>query len=320
MPRFDFGARILSGEYKINFFYSMTGSPMTQWPNTNKLREALKKIPFVVVADFYLTSTALYADLVLPVTTVFETEGILASMRSHWVQLNEKAVEGPGESKSDLEIFTELAKRFGFGDAFDRPMEELISNVLEPTGVTYEELKEKKAIDVVGHDYVPYEGGIFLTPSKKAEFWVPAWKKEGFNPICSYERAREDTRNGDELASKYPLFSVQRKMNKSVHSIFNNLEWMDEVFDKEPVILMNEEDAAARGIANGDKVTAFNDRGEHSGIVEVGNRILKGVVGLQNGWWEQQGGSSSHVTNDRWGTLGNTHCCNQTLVEVKKGA
>ena len=53
---------------------------------------------------------------------------------------------------------------------------------------------------------------------------------------------------------------------------------------------------------------------------EVGERIKQGVVGLQNGWWEQQGGSSSYVTNDKWKTLGGTHCCNQTLIEVKKEA
>ena len=55
-------------------------------------------------------------------------------------------------------------------------------------------------------------------------------------------------------------------------------------------------------------------------MAEVNDRIKAGVVGLQNGWWEQQGGSSSYVTNDKWKTLGGTHCCNQTLVDVKKEA
>lgn len=57
---------------------------MTQWPNTNMVKKALEKIPFVITADQYLTSTALYSDLVLPVTGVFETEGVLANHRSHW--------------------------------------------------------------------------------------------------------------------------------------------------------------------------------------------------------------------------------------------
>lgn len=321
IPRFKFGEAILNEDpLKVNVLWSMTGNPMTQWPNTNMVRKALEKIPFVVTADQYLTSTALYSNLVLPIAGQFEHEDVLANHRSHYVQLCEKAVDGPGEVKSDFDIFAELALRFGFGDAFGKPMEEMISNVIEPAGITYDELVEKKAIDVVGYDYIPYKDGVFLTKSKKAEFWVPAWKKEGFNPIASYARAEEDARNGDELASKYPLFSVQRKTYRGVHSTFNNLEWMDEVCDTQPVILLNKADAEARGIANGDAVVVYNDRGEHRGIAEVGTRIKQGVVGLQNGWWEQQGGSSSHVTNDKWKTLGGTHCCNQTLVEVKKEA
>jgi anaerobic selenocysteine-containing dehydrogenase len=82
---------------------------MTQWPNTNMVKAALEAIPFVVTVEHYLTSTALYSDLVLPCTGMFEMEGVLANARSHWVQLVEKAVDGPGQCKSDLEIFTELA-------------------------------------------------------------------------------------------------------------------------------------------------------------------------------------------------------------------
>ncbi|MFR1640503.1 MAG: molybdopterin dinucleotide binding domain-containing protein, partial [Eggerthellaceae bacterium] len=139
----------------------------------------------------------------------------------------------------------------------------------------------KKAVDVVGKDYIPYKDGVFFTASKKAEFWVGAWKKEGFNPICSYARSEEDARNGDELAAKYPLFSVQRKTYRSVHSTFNNLEWMDEVCDRKPVVLLNEADAEARGIADGNAVVVFNDRGEHRGVAGVNDRIKAGVVGLQ---------------------------------------
>ena len=321
IPCFKFGESILNEDpCKVNVFWSMTGSPMTQWPNTNMVRKALEKIPFVITVDEYLTSTALYSDLVLPCAGIFEMDGVLAQNRSHWIQLMEKAVDAPGEAKSDLEIFTELARRYDFGDAFDVPMETLIGNVIEPAGITYEELKEKKAIDVVGPDYIPYKDGKFLTPSEKAEFWVRSWKEEGFDPIASYARAEEDARNDNELARKYPLFSVQQKTYRSVHSTFNNLEWMDEVCDQKPVILMNLADAAARGIQDGDAVVVFNDRGEHHGVALVNDLIKPGVVGLQNGWWEQQGGSSSHVTNDKWKTLGGTHCCNQTLVDVKKEA
>ena len=96
---------------------------------------------------------------------------------------------------------------------------------------------------------------------------------------------------------------------------------MNEVCDQSARLFsLTPQSAEARGIKDGDKVVVFNARGEHHGIAEVGERIKQGVVGLQNGWWEQQGGSSSYVTNDKWKTLGGTHCCNQTLIEAKKEA
>ncbi|MEG0304040.1 molybdopterin-dependent oxidoreductase, partial [Gordonibacter sp.] len=63
--RFKFGEAILNEDpLKVNVLWSMTGNPMTQWPNTNMVRKGLERIPFVVTADQYLTSTALYSDLV----------------------------------------------------------------------------------------------------------------------------------------------------------------------------------------------------------------------------------------------------------------
>lgn len=85
-------------------------------------------------------------------------------------------------------------------------------------------------------------------------------------------------------------------------------------------MLIHPEDAQARGIENGEWVVTFNDRGEHRAIAVVTTHIKKGVISLDNGWWEQQGGSSSHVTNDQVEHLGTGHCCNSTLVDVRREA
>ena len=88
-----------------------------------------------------------------------------------------------------------------------------------------------------------------------------------------------------------------------------------------PHIYMNDEDAAARGITYGDEVTAFNGRGEHSGLAWVTKRVKKGVVVLENGWDDSIGASSSNaVTSAAYPTLGTINCRNSTLVDVRKGA
>ncbi|MFR7405337.1 MAG: molybdopterin-dependent oxidoreductase [Coriobacteriaceae bacterium] len=85
IPCFKFGESILNEDpCKVNVFWSMTGSPMTQWPNTNMVRKALEKIPFVITVDEYLTSTALYSDLVLPCAGIFEMDGAWPEP-PHWI-------------------------------------------------------------------------------------------------------------------------------------------------------------------------------------------------------------------------------------------
>ncbi|MEL1135784.1 molybdopterin-dependent oxidoreductase [Desulfitobacterium sp. THU1] len=304
---------------KIGFMWVMTTSLMTQFPNTGAVKEALKKIPFVVVVDSLMTSTALYADLVLPCTTIFEDTNLLANNRHHYVQLMEKAVEPPGEAKSDLEIFTMLAKKLGFGEAFDKDPEELIRVCLEGTGITLEQLKEGPVCPMP-QPYIPYPNGKFRTPTEKAELFMPMWKEKGFNPVVTYIRPNEFINGDQALAEKYPLMAVQRKTNRTIHSTFGNLPWICESTRSKAQVLIHPDDAAARGIKSGDKVVAYNDRGEHHCLANVQAHIKKGVVALENGWWEQQGGSSSYVTNDFVEPLGGGHSCNNTLVQIRKEA
>ncbi|WP_371364233.1 Putative dimethyl sulfoxide reductase chain YnfE [Sporomusa rhizae] len=302
----------------IGFAWFMTSSPVTQNPNTNAVKAALKRVPFVVVADNLMTSTALYADMLLPVCTVFEETNLMAGIRSHYVQLMEKAVEPPGEAKSDIWIMTELAKRLGFGETFDKPIEKYIEAVLDGTGITLDQIK-KAPVKPVATPYIPFAGGKFRTPSGKAMLFVQDWKtKKNLSPIATYYRPVESPLGSPELFKKYPLMAVQRKQHRSIHSSFSTLPYLNEATTNRPHLMLHPDDAANRGIHSGDVVIAFNERGQHKAVADVTSKIKKGVVSLENGWWEQQGGSSSHVTNDKPEPLGHGQSCNSTLIEVKK--
>lgn len=302
----------------IGFLWTMTSSLMTQFPDTNSVRAALKKIPFVVTVDSFMTSTALYSDLVLPCTTIFESVNVLASSRSHYVQLMEKAIDPPGEAHDDLWIFTELAKRLGFGEAFDKPVEELIANVLEPTGITYAELAEKKCINPMPQPWIPFKDGVFKTATKKAMFYQPKWGEIGGSALVTYNRPGESVKGNPALAAKYPLECVQRKTNRTIHSSFGILPWLTETVANEPRMMIHPDDAAPRGIQQDDWVILYNDRGEHRARANVIAHIKKGIVVSENGWWEQQGGSSCHITNNLPEQIGGGQCCNNTLVQVRK--
>lgn len=305
--------------HPINFWWIMTMGALTQLPNTNMVKKALKKVPFVVVADNLISSTALYADLVLPVTTIFEDLSLMAGVRSHYVQLMEKAVEPVGEAKPDYWIFARLAERFGFGEVFNQPIEHYIENCLAGTGITIEQLRQGP-IKPVEAPWIPFKDGIFRTPTKKAHLFIEAWQKKDFPPIVTYMQVKESPKGSPELASQYPLMAVQRKLARSIHSSHGMNEWILEVQRNQPNILIHPDDAANRNIRNGEWAIAFNHRGEHRALAIVTRQIKRGVVCLDNGWWEQQGGSSSHVTNDHVEALGTGHCCNSTLVDVRAEA
>ncbi|MBV6691874.1 molybdopterin-containing oxidoreductase family protein [Serratia quinivorans] len=305
--------------HPINFWWIMTLGALTQLPNTNMVKKALKKVPFVVVADNLMSSTALYADLVLPVTTIFEDLSLMAGFRSHYVQLMEKAVEPVGEAKADYWIFARLAERFGFGEVFNQPIEHYIENCLAGTGITIEQLRQGP-VKPVPVPWIPFKDGIFRTPTKKAHLFIEAWQKKDFPPIVTYMQVKESPKGSPELARKYPLMAVQRKLARSIHSSHGMNEWILEVQRNQPNIMIHPDDAASRNIQSGAWAIAFNHRGEHRALAVVTRQIKRGVVCLDNGWWEQQGGSSSHVTNDHVEVLGTGHCCNSTLVDVRAEA
>ncbi len=321
VPRVQFAHHVLADDPNpVKVFISSRESPMTQWPNTALLKEALKKIPFVVVIDSLLTPTALYADLVLPCACVFETEDLLCNARSHLIQLSQKAVEAPGEAHDDLWIFTQIAKKMGVGEDFEHDNEYFIRKALEGTGITYEQLQEEHAIDAYPSDFIPYKDGVFYTASGKAEVYQEPWSALGVKPVPSYYRASESVGGDSGLDAKYPLAVVQRKLNRTVHATFGYLSAIENATRNFACVMINPGDAEARGIADGDKCVIYNDRGEHKAVAIVTDNIMPGVICAENGWWEQQGGSSSYVTNDAAGLLAGEHCCNETLAEIRKEA
>lgn len=320
IPTAKLGEYLLAQKpHKINVWYSQTCAPIGQWPNTNKVIEAIKSVPFVVVADNLMTPTAMYADIVLPATTIFEYKTLLAGTRNHYVQWSEEAVQPEGEAKPDYWIIAQLAKRLGCGEAFDLTPEQMAENVLKPSGIKLEEVKRHPVCPVKG-PWIPFDGGVFRTPTKKGQMYMENWLKKGFSPVLTFVRAKESPKGNPELAKKYPLQAVQRKVIRNIHTSHQDNEWLKEVFADAPTVIMNVKDAKARNIADGDMVIVFNDRGKHKARAVVGDGIISGAVALENGWWQDKEGfnSSSVLTNDTIEVLGTATTINSTLVNVRK--
>jgi len=147
-------------EGTIKFLWIQCTNPAVSLPELHRIRSVLKQERlFVVVQDIFLTETAQLADVVLPAATWGEKEGTFTNA-DRTVHLSEKAVNGPGEARPDLDIFLDYARRMGFEDkdgqplvkwsdpesAFEAWKECSKDRPCDYTGITYEKLRGASGI------------------------------------------------------------------------------------------------------------------------------------------------------------------------------
>jgi len=291
---------------------------LTQTPNTKKVIEGLNNIDFMVVQDIFMTTTARYADIVLPVTTIFEAKNVLAGPRSRYIQLMNQAIEPLFEARSDRFIVTELAKRLGFGEDFDKPDDDLIRRVLEPTGVTLEQLEEGP-VNPMPDPWIPFADKRFNTPSGRIELFSTYLSRRGFDPILEYLHPVEAPWVDEELAERYPLQLINRKNHNHVNSSFHHHDYLTEIWASQ-VLQIHPEDARARVVEDGARIRVFNGRGSIEAMAHVTTGIMPGVVSVTTGWGgvnEKQ--TASILSPDKFEPISTGHTLNSSMVQVERG-
>ncbi|MFC1896386.1 molybdopterin-dependent oxidoreductase [Thermodesulfobacteriota bacterium] len=318
----------------IKLGYFMGGNPITQLADTNQGVKALKSLEFVVVHEQFMTSTAKFADILLPVNTTLEKEDIGSPWLGapYYVYAN-KVIDSLHESKSDLEICSMLAPRLGIENYNDKTDEEWLRQIVEASTdiPDYEEFK-RTGIHIIELEepWVSFKDQIedpenhpFPTPSGKIEIYsqmLADLDNPEIPPIPTYVPVWEG--RDDPLAEKYPLQLITSHFKRRVHSIFDNVPWLE---DMEPqAVTISSEDAAARGIAGGDHVRVFNHRGEMVIEVVVSERIMPGVVHIHEGGFfdpDERGVDRGGCPNIFLGprpSPGGAFCTNTALVQIEK--
>lgn len=159
---------MMDGRLKGAFF--MQCNPLTSWPNARRVYDGMMKLDFIVTADVFMAPTAAISDVVLPAATLHECDLVNvntgnAAPRAIW-----KVLDPPGEAMSDVQIINNLANKMGIGEHFFKSDREVIDYVIAPSGVSWEELKKVRHLEVK-EESVAEEGGFFTTPSGKAEIY-----------------------------------------------------------------------------------------------------------------------------------------------------
>jgi anaerobic dimethyl sulfoxide reductase subunit A len=320
-----------STEYKL--LYLISYNHLNQILNINKTIQAYKKLEFIVTHEQFMTATAKFADIVLPISTRLERNDICIGYALPSYGFLKKVVEPLGECKSHFEICVELAKRMGIINYSNKTEEEWLRQIIEGSDIpNYERFKKEAIYKIPLHEpYIPFKSQIedsdnnpFSTPSGKIEIYsqlLANMKSPEIPPIPKYIEPWEGPT--DPLIKKYPLQLITTHIKRRVHSVYEKVPWLRELDDPQ-ALTINTVDAEARGIENGDMVKVFNDRGEIILPARLTERIVPGVVDIPEGAWYNpdskgvdRGGNPNVLTKDAT-SPGGPFPSNTSLVEVSK--
>ena len=263
------------------------------------------------------TDTTSYADIVLPGASFLEVTDMYRASGHNYIQIAQPVIPPVGQSRSTLNIFQDLAARLGFKDgvfALDE-MSFIKGFILEDSpymeGIDFETLMSGRAVRL-NIPSNPYADG-FSTPSGKVEFYSQAMADQGLDPLPDGQPLR-DPDGGD----RYSLEFITPPHHFFLNSAFNEIDALRETAGKARVMI-HPETAQIRGIADGDPVRVFNDRGECTFLAQVTNDTQAGLLVAEGLHWPRlsPGGGANQLTSQRLTDMGDTCAFHCSLVEVQ---
>jgi anaerobic selenocysteine-containing dehydrogenase len=284
---------------------------LLQSPNLNRVYERLEEMELVVVVEPQMTETAKMADVVLPATTWYEKWDLTATPLHPFLQLQQPAIDPVGESRSELEIWSELVRRIdpaawaAYFEGWDE--ERAIRAILDASGMpgdTFEQLTRGPVRLPVPDPDIPFLDQIEgLAPFPPVSLPAPIEATQVFLPTRRIELYKEEDRfrelgetvathkdpfdDGVHDAAEYPLRLLSPHSKWRIHSTYSNNPWLEEIHGGRPQVLINPADARARGIADDDEIEVFNSRGRLRAWAHVHESAGPGTATLPEGWWSR---------------------------------
>ncbi|NIO04981.1 MAG: molybdopterin-dependent oxidoreductase [Proteobacteria bacterium] len=276
--------------YPVRAIYQQGGNLLTAYTNAKETYNALIKLEFLVVADLFMTPTAMLADVVLPAATYLEYDSVEQPWHFPIVSAQQKVAQ-VGESWPDGKILNELAKRMGFSNYVWDDMNQALDRVLKPAGVTFEEFRE--IVTLVGTKlYRHYEKGGFETLSKKVELYSERLKEWGFDPLPEYREAPETPLSDPRMAEEYPFVLTTRKGDVFRHSGGRQIPSLRSK-RPQPILKMHPQPAENLGIKEGDWVHISTKRGRIRQKVTLVDSLDPRTIEADYAWWFPEKDTSS---------------------------
>ena len=290
----------------VDLLFVYNCNPLATLPDQNRVLTGLQRQDlFTVVFDQVFTDTARFADVILPATTFLENYDIAKGYGSISLQLVRPAIEPVAESRSNPEVFSDLAERLGLGAAEEETdtLMRIAGRLPAPLG---SELMERGSITPpFGGAPVQFVDVFPLTPDRKVHLCPPELDAQAPGGLYAYR--------GDPATDRYPLALISPASEKTVSSMLGELR------ARASMLQMNPRDAAARGLAQDDPVRVFNDLGEVQVPLALNPDIRPGTVSLPKGLWRKStynGSTANALVPDSLTDVAGGACFNDARVEV----
>ncbi|MGI6217704.1 MAG: molybdopterin-containing oxidoreductase family protein [Coriobacteriales bacterium] len=295
MRQCDFIEQCRSGKpFQFKGLFVNAGNPVHNMPNRGFWTDLLDQMELVVDVDIWMTDTGELADYVLPDCMPFEREELIVSAAYNHVVLQEPAIEPRGEAKEPNWLWTQIAKRVGLGEYFDKTTDEWLAMrvndsqfpllaYLDPP-LTWERLKKEKMIRSMAPEGVVDTTNNYNlnNESGRMEFYNPKLRHLG-RAIPGYLEPVE-VPTVDSPNEKYPYQFFSGRQRFFMQSMFTDDPVMKQLSGGNPQARMNPLDARREGIEDGDMVEVYNDRGHVVVPMRLDEAIPPGTVHVWFGW------------------------------------
>lgn len=292
----------------VRLVYWAGGNPFHHHQDLNRLVRAWQKPEAVIVHESFWTATARFADIVLPATTLLERNDIACSARDNLVSPSHRIAEPAGQARDDHAIFAALAQRLGAGDTFTEGLDEegwlrrLYSQACEQAQRAGHALPDfdmfwqggpivlpapAQSVPLLAAFAADPAANPLPTPSGLIELYSDKIASYGYDDCPPHPAWLEPVEwLGAQAAQKHPLHLVSNAPANKLHSQYDHgeLSRADKLNGREP-LRIHPQDAASRGISQGNVVRVFNERGACLASACLSDQVRCGVVQMATGAW-----------------------------------
>ncbi|TMJ70043.1 MAG: molybdopterin oxidoreductase family protein, partial [Alphaproteobacteria bacterium] len=299
----------------IRGLFIASNNPAITNPDAGKTRRGLAREDlFTVVHDPFLSVTARYADIVLPAATYLETEDFYRAYGAYYMQYGHRAVAPFGQARSNLEVAQALAARLGLQDpVFRMSQDQMLQELFRGATGTVEHVDPKSIRDAGPINIAPKGGQQFRTASGKLEFYSQTMAKQGLPPMPDWQPDPQEVAD----AARWPLRLLTAPGYFQSHTAYSPVAFLRER-EGAPCCILHPHDARARGLAEGQKVRLFNERGAVGLVLRVSDEVQPGValVPGQRPDDEAVSGTINMLCSDRYTDMGDGATYQSTYLDV----